>query len=175
MSRSGKELLVKSVAQTLPAYAMNVFLLPNKINNDIEKALTKFWWNSNPNQKSKINWMSWTRMEKHKSAGGMGFRNFRDFNIAMLGKQAWRLITNPSTLVARLYKAKYYATSDFLQAKLGHNPSFIWWIILEAKNLLLDGVRWRVGNEKSIKILDQPWLLLTDHPYITSDSQALQD
>lgn len=156
MSRAGKELLVKSVAQTLPAYAMNVFLLPTEINNDIEKALTKFWWNSNTNQNTKINWMSWTRMAKHKSAGGMDFRNFRDYNISMLGKQAWRLITNPSTLVARLYKAKYYATCDFLQAKLGHNPSFIWRSILEAKNLLMASARWRVGNGKSIKILDQP-------------------
>lgn len=41
--------------------------------------------------------------------------------------------------------------------------------------MLLDGARWRIGNGKSIKILDQSWLLLTDHSYITSDSQALQD
>lgn len=73
------------------------------------------------------------------------------------------------------HKAKYYATCDFLQEKLGHNPSFIWRSILEAKNLLMAGARWWVGNGKSIKILDHPWLMLTDHPYITSDPQALQD
>lgn len=40
--RSGKEILVKQVAQTLPAYTMNVFLLPLDITKNIEKSLTRF-------------------------------------------------------------------------------------------------------------------------------------
>lgn len=34
-----------------------------------------------------VNWMSWSRLSKHKSTRGMGFRDFKDFNIALLGKQ----------------------------------------------------------------------------------------
>lgn len=70
--------------------------------------------------------MNWDRLSKHKKVGGMGFRNFRDFNIAMLGKQLWRLATNTQSLVSRLYKARYYDKIDVIQAGLGHNPSFIW-------------------------------------------------
>lgn len=65
-------------------------------------------------------------------------------------------MVNPGSLVSRLYKAKYFANSDFLQAKLGHNPSFIWRSIHAAKQVLLDGIRWRVGNGESIKNLGQP-------------------
>lgn len=156
ISRSGKEILVKHVAQTLPSNAMSVFLLSLQITRNIEKTLLKFWWNSTQSNGSKLNWLSWDRLVMHKHAGGMGFRHFRDFNIAMLGKQLWRLATNPNSLVSRLYKAKYFANSDVLHAQLGHNPSFIWRSLLEAKQLTADGIRWRIGDSFSIQILDQP-------------------
>ncbi|XP_074352931.1 uncharacterized protein LOC141692091 [Apium graveolens] len=175
ISRSGKEILVKHVAQTLPTYAMNVFLLPLEITRNIEQCLANFWWNSGKANSSSLHWMSWDILARDKNAGGMGFRHFRDFNIAMLGKQLWRLITNPTGLVARLYKAKYFATVDVFQAELGHNPSFIWRSLLEAKQLLLDGSRWRVGDGQHIQILGQPWLLTEVNPFITSNIQPLQN
>ena len=112
-------------------------------------------------------------MAKPKNAGGLGFQNFRLFNLAMLGKQGWRFITNPGSLTSRLFKAKYFADSDFLSSKLGHNPSFIWQSICEAKQLLRDGLRWRIGNSDNIHISGQPWLLDSDNPYITTVSPVV--
>lgn len=175
ISRPGKEILVKQVAQTMPSYAMNVFLLPLEITRNIEKALSKFWWKSSNSNSSNLCWMSWDRLSKHKNVGGMGLRNFRDFNVAMLGKQLWRLATNPQSLVSRVYKAKYFSISEVLNAELSHNPSFIWRSLLEAKQLLSEGVRWRVGDGTKISMLGQPWLLTDDNPCITSDSDPFQD
>ncbi|KAM6569941.1 hypothetical protein CsatB_017926 [Cannabis sativa] len=42
LSRAGKELLIKTVAQSLPSYAMNVFLLPVETCNEMEQLMCKF-------------------------------------------------------------------------------------------------------------------------------------
>ncbi|XP_074324344.1 uncharacterized protein LOC141661259 [Apium graveolens] len=55
-------------------------------------------------------------------------------------ENGWRLITNPTSLVARMFKAKYYPNDNFLSAKLGANPSFIWRNILAAQDVLSQGM-----------------------------------
>lgn len=173
ISRSGKEVLIKTVAQALPTYAMNVFLLPLEITKSIEKTLAQYWWKTSQEKQSNLIWMNWERMSRHKCSGGMGFRDFRDFNLEMLGKQGWRFISNPNNLVTKLYKARYFANSDFLNSELGHNPSFIWRSIFESKYLLREGVRWKIGTGVNIKVVGQPWLANADNPYITSASVSL--
>lgn len=55
-TRAGREILIKSVVQTLLSYAMNAFLLLLKIIKDIERSLAKFWWELKPNNKSDVNY-----------------------------------------------------------------------------------------------------------------------
>lgn len=117
--------------------------------------------------------MSWDRMAKHKHTGGLGFRNLRDFNISMLGKLCWRLITNEDSLVTRIYKARYYADKNFLEASLGNSPSFIWRSVLEARKVISAGSNWRIGNGEDISILHQPWLSSEENYYISTDSPSI--
>ena len=60
-------------------------------------------------------------MCKPKQVGGLGFKTLHDFNLAMMGKQGWKLSTKPSSLVAKLYKCRYYPTSTF---KVGIKSKF---------------------------------------------------
>lgn len=41
-SSGGKEVLIKAVAQAVPAYAMSVFKIPLAICNDIQRAIARF-------------------------------------------------------------------------------------------------------------------------------------
>lgn len=59
ISQGGKEVLVKSVTQSLPTYAMSVFPLPLEITKDLERVISKFWWNSKSSESNGIHWMSW--------------------------------------------------------------------------------------------------------------------
>lgn len=132
LSKSGKEILIKSVAQTLPNYTMSVFLLPMEICRELERVMCKFWWNTASSGTRSIHWMSWERLSLGNSDGGMGFRNVRSFNVALLGKQAWRLLVHPDKLASRVFKARDYPSRTFLTATTGSNPSYVWRIILEA-------------------------------------------
>lgn len=62
--------------------------------------------------------MSWERVSTPKSFGSMGFKNLKAFNIAMIGKQAWKLVTSPNSLITKLLKAKYYPRSDYFGASV---------------------------------------------------------
>uniref|UniRef100_A0A803PUD0 Reverse transcriptase domain-containing protein n=1 Tax=Cannabis sativa TaxID=3483 RepID=A0A803PUD0_CANSA len=176
LSKAGKEVLIRSVAQALPSYAMSVFLLTKEICAELEGLMAKFWWKSQSNSTSKgVSWMSWKRLTKHKHAGGLGFRDLRDYNLSFLAKQGWRLLTNESSLVSRMYRARYYPNGSFLTATLGQNPSFIWRSIFEAKDVVKYGARRSIGTGQTISILNDPWLPDSSNPYVQSTHPALVD
>jgi hypothetical protein len=81
-----------------------------------------------------------------KSQGGMGFRDLESFNKALLAKQCWRILQNPESLVAKIFKAKYFPRGMILTAQLGRRPSYVWKSLWAAQDLLKTGIKWRVGN-----------------------------
>uniref|UniRef100_A0A803QIZ4 Reverse transcriptase domain-containing protein n=1 Tax=Cannabis sativa TaxID=3483 RepID=A0A803QIZ4_CANSA len=173
LSRAGKEILLKTVIQSLPTYAMSVFLIPIGICEEIEKLMASFWWKTSSSKGNGIIWMSWNRLGASKDDGGMGFRHLHDFNLAMLAKQGCRMLCNHDTLVSRIFKAKYFPHSDFLLAKLGNNPRFVWRSIWGAQHLVKKGAIRTIGNGASTNILTHPWLPSTENKYVSSTHPGL--
>lgn len=114
-------------------------------------------------------------MCKRKSSGGMGFRSVRDFNLALLGNQGWRLLKFQDKLVSKVFKARYYSKGSFLNAEIGNNPSFIWRSIMEAQDIIKKGVGCRVGDGTSISIISDPWLPTENDAFVHTNNEALKN
>jgi hypothetical protein len=151
--------MIKSVLQAIPSYVMSIFLLPSNLIDSIEKMINGFWWGNGGSSSSRgIHWLSWDKLTFHKTKGGMGFRDLTTFNLAMLGKKGWKFQTQPECLVTKLFKARYFPRNEYIDAKLGHNPSFVWRSIFSARRIVRSGARWKIGNGINIPIFEAPWL-----------------
>nr|DAD30368.1 TPA_asm: hypothetical protein HUJ06_009219 [Nelumbo nucifera] len=138
LSCAGKEILIKSMAQAVPSYCMSTFMIHVSFSKELERMMNSFWWGNSNSNGGGIKWLRWEKLCARKEEGGMGFRDMQAFNLAMLTKQGWNILSNPYVLVCRVFKAKYFPR---------HSR-----IVLEK------GYRWRIGNGQHIRVWDDPWL-----------------
>jgi len=88
----------------------------------------------------------------------MGFKGLKAFNMAMLGKQAWKILTQPDSLITRLFKARYFPNSDYFAASSGHNPSYVWRSLWNVKHVVRNGLKWSIGTGTNISVWDPSWI-----------------
>uniref|UniRef100_A0A803PSQ1 Reverse transcriptase domain-containing protein n=1 Tax=Cannabis sativa TaxID=3483 RepID=A0A803PSQ1_CANSA len=74
--------------------------------------------------------------------------------LAMLAKQAWRLLQSSHSLVATLLKSRYFPHCSFLNSGKGHRPSLVWTSITWGKELLKSGLRRSIGDDTTISIFN---------------------
>ena len=57
LSKAGKEIFIKAVAQAIPSYAMSCFDLTKNLCDDISRMICRFWWAQQSNE-HKMHWLS---------------------------------------------------------------------------------------------------------------------
>ena len=162
LAQSGREIFIKAVAQAIPTYLMGVFKLPLSLCDDLTKLVRDYWWGAEKGKK-RAHWVSWTKLNRSKNQGGLGFRDMRLFNQALLARQAWRLLLFPDSLCARVLKARYYPDGHLTDTVFSGNPSSTWTAISHGLELLKKGLIWRIGNGKSVRIWRDNWIPRDSH------------
>lgn len=175
LSKAGKAVLLKNVATAIPSYSMSCFLLPKKLCQEIERILNGFWWSSSATTTKGIRWMAWDGLSNTKAKGGLDFRSLHGYNLAMLGKHVWNFIHKPQSLVARVFKARYYPKSHILNATRDGGSSFVWSGIFAAKEELKRGFKWVVGNGRDITVATDPWITGKDGFMVDAGSNIDSD
>ncbi|XP_024010668.1 uncharacterized protein LOC112086123 [Eutrema salsugineum] len=157
LSPVGKEVLLKSVAISMPVYYMSCFKIPSGVVKEITSIISSFWWEKDQDKRG-IPWVAWKKLQLSKKEGGLGSRDLENFNDALLAKQDWQLLKYPSSLFTRLFKAKYYRDGSVLEAKSQRYQSFGWSYILVGLDLIKKGVCFNVGSEENIRVFQENWL-----------------
>ena len=68
-----------------------------------------------------IHWCNAQKLCTLKVDGGLGFKIFHDFYLALLAKQGWRLTLD--ALWAHVVKSIYFPRKDFMADNKGSRPS----------------------------------------------------
>lgn len=75
----------------LSTYTMSCFLLRKTTSKHIATVMTDLSW-TNVKESKGMYWKIWEHLSKPKSEGGLSFKDIETFNMALLGKQLWRML-----------------------------------------------------------------------------------
>ena len=137
---------------------MGVFQLPKKLCDELDAMCARFWWGQEGDER-KIHWTSWSKLTEAKKMGGLGFRDLRTFNLAMLTKQGWRLIQQQDSLMYQCFKARCFPRCHFLEVTDVPNCSYVWKSIMTKIPILKFGCCWRIGDGSEVRVLTDKWIL----------------
>lgn len=70
------------------------------------------------------------------------------------------MINSPDSVVARVFKARYFPNSNFLNVVDMPGMSFMWRSILAGRNILSKGIRYQIGDGCNVSLWNDPWLPL---------------
>jgi hypothetical protein len=157
LSYAAKEVMIKAIIQAMPTYSMACFLLGKGTCQKLTSLIAQFWWSGSLDKRS-MHWLAWDKIAKPKGWGGMGFREMHLFNLALLGKQGWRLITNPQSLCAQVLRGRYYPNGEFMTAGIPRTASKTWRSIVAGREALTVGLIKRIGAGDSVSIWDDNWI-----------------
>ncbi|KAH1039299.1 hypothetical protein J1N35_041042 [Gossypium stocksii] len=81
----GREVFIKSILQALSTYALSVFLAPRGTIEEMQSKVRRIWW-ACKNKDRGWAMLAWNKICYPKGMGGLGFKDFHLFNIALLGR-----------------------------------------------------------------------------------------
>ncbi|KAL0320349.1 UNVERIFIED_CONTAM: putative mitochondrial protein [Sesamum radiatum] len=145
LSQAGKAVLIQSVVQAIPSYAMSCFRLQITLIREFQSLAENFFWHDG--DCCKVHWLAWNQICHSKLDGGLDFWNLKAFNLALLAKQLWQLPPRLDSLVCKVLKAKYFPHSHLFEARLGARPSYTWRSVMAAwdfSRLVVGGTSARV-------------------------------
>lgn len=115
----------------------------------------KFWWAKLSN--NFYIWISWSNICKTLTEGGTGVWNITTMNQTHLSKPAYGIIVSHNSLHARTFTAKYERNNGWWPHRtLVSSPK----LLKEGLLSLKDNVTWICGNGSTIRLGNDPWVLV---------------
>ena len=163
LSMAGRLCFIKSVMNSLPLFYLSFFKAPIDVCNKIRRTQANFllgWGHKG----RKIRWMKWRTICSPIDAGGLGVKDIKCFNDALLSKWKWRYELSKKGLGRDILDVRYKSWRSSNVALIHRNHSS-WWKDLcricgkEAQDNWFDcKSQWWVGDGRSVKFWDDRWV-----------------
>ncbi|KAL2240948.1 UNVERIFIED_CONTAM: hypothetical protein Sindi_0736000 [Sesamum indicum] len=108
----------------LPTYMMGCFELLSSIIKEMEGMMDNFFWYGGG--EGTVHWIAWDCLCHRMKEGGLGFRRMREYNIAILAKLAWCVVTQPNNILHQVLRHRYFPNATFFEARPGGSPFLTW-------------------------------------------------
>ena len=105
-SKGGRVTLIKSTLSNLPTYFLSLFPIPASVANRIARLQQDFLWGGLGDE-PKFHLVDWSTVCTPLASSGLGIRNLRTFNVALLGKWLWRFGHERDALWHQVIEVKY--------------------------------------------------------------------
>ncbi|KAF7820537.1 ribonuclease H [Senna tora] len=164
LSQSGRLTLIKSVLQASPIYQLSVLPMPNKYADRIDALSTNFYWGHN-NNKSSIHLAPKQTLFKSRDSGGLGLHQTSLFNKALMAKQVWRVVSQPTSVYSQWARAKYFNNNMELLPKKTTQPAAIWRCLDKSGSLIFYHLWWKIATGEQVPLGSRFWWpLQTSYP-----------
>ncbi|XP_056688407.1 uncharacterized protein [Spinacia oleracea] len=157
LSKAGKTTLIQSNLEALPSYICSSFLLPRKTCHQLDNVHRQFFWNQSKSGNA-LPLIAWNKVCQPKDQGGLGLRRTYPLNRAFIAKLGWKILTDENNLWAKIMRKKYLQNTNFFSAKRKIKDSPIWISILNQREILRKGIRWKIGNGNHINFWKDNWV-----------------
>ncbi|XP_056685626.1 uncharacterized mitochondrial protein AtMg00310-like [Spinacia oleracea] len=158
LSKAGRTVLIQSNLEALPAFVCSSFLLLQKTCLNLDSIHRNFFWKQSPTS-THTPLISWNKICQPKSMGGLGLHKTRPLNQAFLAKLGWKILQNDQSLWVSLIRKKYLTNTTFFEYNPKPKDSSIWKHILNQREILHKGIRWKIENGKSINFWLDNWVI----------------
>ncbi|XP_062080606.1 uncharacterized protein LOC133785378 [Humulus lupulus] len=152
LSFAGRAQLIHSVLLGIRNFWMSIFILPSKITAAIDKSCRDFLWGSIGNR-SKLHLPSWEKVCLPKKLGGVGFREGKKWNMALMANFIWAISSKQDCLWVKWISSIYL--KDFDIWKVPISPDMCWYVkkLLRLRQVIDEGCLQQAvkGGKVSIK------------------------
>ncbi|XP_074314393.1 uncharacterized protein LOC141649604 [Silene latifolia] len=134
VSYAERLVLVQAVLSQLHSFWTRIFVIPATVMDRIDQICRNYLW-SGAEDFHKTSHVAWDKICADKKSGGLGIKNGKNWNLAMLGKYVWWLAEKSDHLWIRWVNHMYIKGQSWLDYSPSVNTSWTWRKICQVKDI----------------------------------------
>lgn len=157
ISQAGRLQLLNAVLFGIHSFWASCIFLPASVIKKVNGVLSRFLWAGTLTGGCVFK-IAWKNCCFPKTEGGLGIKNLKDWNMAAILFQLWRILNRPDSLwVSWIYEYEL-KRKGFWSMPIPRHCSWGWKCILSARPLALQFISYEPGISSNFLLWHDPWL-----------------